>query len=251
MFDLTGKTALVTGGSRGLGLSVAENFHKQGAQVVILSRSQKCKEVASRLCGDGGAPVYGVCCDLSVRENIEPAFSKALDLLGGRLDILVNNAGIQRNHTCTDFPVEYWDDVMKVNGDAVFLLTQLAGKHMVSNRYGRIINFASMLSFGGGRLSLAYAFSKGGIAQITKAYSNEWAQYGVTVNAIAPGFMFTDMNEKMFSDLSKSGHLLTRIPVGRWGKAEDIGPAAVFLASDEAAYVSGIVLPIDGGFLAW
>lgn len=251
MFDLTGKKALVTGGTRGLGRSIVECYHKQGAEVVILSTTDRCKEVAKEIASDGGAPVHGVVCDLSKREQIEPAFNEALNLLGGRMDILVNNAGIQRNHTCTDFPIEYWDDIMKVNGDAVFILCQLAGKHMIANHYGRIINFASMLSFGGGRLSLAYAFSKGGVAQITKSYSNEWAKFGVTVNAIAPGFMFTDMNEKMFSDLSKSGHLLTRIPVGRWGKPEDIGPVAVFLASDEAAYVTGIVVPVDGGFLAW
>ena len=251
MFDLTGRKAIVTGASRGLGKSIAEAYHEQGAEVVLISTNEACQKVAKELMADGGAKAYGVPADLSKRDEVKRAFQEALDLLGGRLDILVNNAGINRNHKCAEFPEEDWDLVRSINYDAVYLMSKLASEVMIPQRYGRIINTASLLSIIGGRLSMAYAAAKGGVVQMSKAMSNEWAPYGITVNCIAPGYMNTDLNKEYFADLSRSGHLLPRIPVGRWGVGEDMKAASVFLASEEAAYVTGILLPVDGGFLAW
>lgn len=251
MFDLTGRKALVTGGTRGLGRAIAEAYHEQGAEVVIISTTSACHQAAREIAGDGKTPVYGVVCDLADRDDLKRGFEEALNLLGGRIDILFNNAGINRNHTSSDFPEEDWDLIRKVNYDAVFLLSQMAGRKMVEQKYGRIINMASLLSIIGGRMSLGYAAAKGGVVQMSKAMSNDWAKDGVTVNCIAPGYMNTDMNKEYCADLSKSGHLLTRIPVGRWGAERDLKAASVFLASEEADYITGIVLPVDGGFLAW
>lgn len=251
MFDLTGKKALVTGGSRGMGRSIAEAYHEMGAEVVIIATSDKVMDVAKEIASDGKAPVHGVVADLSDRDQLKRAFNESVELLGGRLDILFNNAGINRNHTCSDFTEEDFDLIRKVNYDAVFLLSQLAGNLMIKQNYGRIINMASLLSVIGGRLSLGYAAAKGGVVQMTKAMSNEWAKHNVTVNCIAPGYMNTDMNKEYCADLSRSGHLLARIPVGRWGVADDIKAASVFLASEEAGYVTGVMLPVDGGFLGW
>ncbi len=251
MFDLTGKKALVTGGSRGMGRSIAEAYHEMGAEVVIIATSDKVMDVAKEIASDGKAPVHGVVADLSDRDQLKRAFNESVELLGGRLDILFNNAGINRNHTCSDFTEEDFDLIRKVNYDAVFLLSQLAGNLMIKQNYGRIINMASLLSVIGGRMSLGYAAAKGGVVQMTKAMSNEWAKHNVTVNCIAPGYMNTDMNKEYCADLSRSGHLLARIPVGRWGVADDIKAASVFLASEEAGYVTGVMLPVDGGFLGW
>lgn len=251
MFDLTGKKALVTGGSRGMGRSIAEAYHEMGAEVVIIATSDKVMEVAKEIASDGKAPVHGVVADLSDRAQLRKAFNESVELLGGRLDILFNNAGINRNHTCSDFTEEDFDLIRKINYDAVFLLSQLAGNLMIKQNYGRIINMASLLSVIGGRMSLGYAAAKGGVVQMTKAMSNEWAKHNVTVNCIAPGYMNTDMNKEYCADLSRSGHLLARIPVGRWGVADDIKAASVFLASEEAGYVTGVMLPVDGGFLGW
>ena len=251
MFDLTGRKAIVTGGSRGLGRAIAQALHDQGAQVVVISTTDACKTAAAQIAAGAGAPAYGVVCDLSDREDLKRGFGEALELLGGRLDILVNNAGINRNHTSQDFTVADWDAIRKVNYDAVFLMSQLAAKVMMEQHYGRIINMASLLSIIGGRMSLGYAAAKGGVVQMSKAMSNDWAPFGITVNCIAPGYMNTDMNREYFSDLSRSGHLLARIPVGRWGVEDDLRAASVFLASEEAAYVTGALIPVDGGFLAW
>ncbi len=251
MFDLTGRKAIITGGNRGLGRAIAEAYHGQGAQVVIISTSSACQEAAKEIASDKGAPVYGVICDLSDRDSLEKGFHEALGLLGNRLDILVNNAGINRNHTSQDFPAGDWDAIRKVNYDAVFLMSQLAARVMMKEKYGRIINMASLLSVIGGRMSLGYAAAKGGVVQMSKAMSNDWAPYGITVNCIAPGYMNTDMNKEYCRDLSRSGHLLARIPAGRWGIPKDLQAASVFLASEEAGYVTGVMLPVDGGFLAW
>lgn len=251
MFDLNGQKAIVTGGNRGLGRAIAEAYHEQGAEVVIISTSAACEQAAAEIAADGGAPVHGVVCDLADRENLKSGFSEALAQLGGRLDILFNNAGINRNHISQEFPVEDWDLIRKVNYDAVFLLSQLAAEVMIKQKYGRIINMASLLSVIGGRMSLGYAAAKGGVVQMSKAMSNDWAPHGITVNCIAPGYMNTDMNKAYCADLSRSGHLLNRIPVGRWGIERDLRAASVFLASREADYVTGILLPVDGGFLAW
>lgn len=248
LFDLTGKTALVTGGSRGLGKGIAEGLCQAGAQVCILSASDAVFE-AEREFQSLGYRCCAVKCDISQDAQLRRGFQEALGLLGGRLDILVNNAGIQRRHKCEEFPLSDFDEVLNVNLRAVFTLCQLGGREMLNRGYGKIINIASMLSFFGGYTVPAYAASKGGVAQLTKALSNEWASRGICVNAIAPGYMATEMNTKLIQDEKRNTEILGRIPAGRWGTPEDMQGIAVFLASNASDYVHGAVIPVDGGYL--
>lgn len=245
LFSLEGKTALVTGGTRGLGKGIAEGLLEAGAKVVIVGSSDSVMDIADKM-GEGA---YGLKCDLSSEKDIERGFNEALSILGGRLDILVNNAGIQRRNKCENFLLTDWDDVININLRAVFTLCQHAGRHMLNNGYGKIINVASMLSFFGGYTVPAYSASKGGVMQLTKALSNEWAGRGINVNAIAPGYMATDMNTALINDEGRNKEILSRIPAGRWGQAEDLKGLAVFLASSASDYVSGAIIPVDGGYM--
>ncbi len=248
LFDLKGKTAIVTGGNRGLGKGITEGLAMAGAKVVIMASSDKVFEAAEEFCKKG-YEVFAVQHDLSKIEQAESAFNKAVDLLGGKLDILVNNAGVQRRNKCEVFTMEDWQTVIQINLNAVFSLCQLAGQHMLQNGGGKIINLASLLSFFGGYTVPAYAAAKGGVAQLTKALSNEWASRGINVNAIAPGYMATEMNTALIEDEGRSKEILSRIPAARWGKPEDIMGAAIFLASDASNYLNGAIIPVDGGYL--
>ena len=247
-FDLTGKKAIVTGGSRGLGKAMAEALCEAGAETVVLASSSNAQKTAEQLCG-AGYRAHAVQVDLGDRQAIPPAFEKAVGQLGGQVDILVNAAGIQRRNRCEEFTLEDWDDVIRVNLDAVFQLCQLAGRIMLKQGGGKIINIASMLSFFGGFTVPAYAASKGGVAQLTKALSNEWAGRGININAVAPGYMATEMNVKLIQDKKRNEEILGRIPAGRWGTPEDMKGIAVFLASSASDYLSGAVIPVDGGYL--
>lgn len=249
IFSLENKTAIVTGGNRGLGRGIAKGLAEAGAKVVIMASRDSVFRAADELSADG-LSVQPVKCDLSNEDNIKNGFSEAVALLGGKLDILVNNAGIQRRSKCEEFPLSDWDDVLNVNLRSVFILCQLAGRHMIPNGGGKIINLASMLSFFGGYTVPAYAASKGGVAQLTKALSNEWASKGINVNAIAPGYMATEMNTRLIEDSSRNAEILSRIPAGRWGKPEDMAGTAVFLASSASDYLSGAIIPVDGGYLS-
>lgn len=248
LFDLCGKKAIVTGGTRGLGRGIAEGLHEAGAEVVIIGTSEQAGSVATEI-GSTGAKAHAVQGDLGNREDLAKMFDSAVAKLGGSLDILVNCAGIQRRNPCLKFTIEDWDDVVEVNLTAVFLLCQMAGRIMVNKRKGKIINVASMLSFFGGYTVPAYAASKGGVAQMTKALSNEWASFGVNVNAIAPGYMDTSLNTALINDPERNSKILARIPAARWGKSEDVKGVAVFLASEASNYVSGALIPVDGGYL--
>ena len=248
LFDLTGKTAIVTGGNRGLGRGMAEGLCEAGATVCIMASSDSVFETEKEFIQKG----YSCCavkCDLSKSEDIEVKFKDALEKLGGRLDIIINNAGIQRRNPCVDFLKEDFDDVLNVNLKAVFQLCQLAGREMIKEGKGKIINLASMLSFFGGFTVPAYAAAKGGVAQLTKAFSNEWASKGICVNAIAPGYMSTEMNVRLIEDEKRNAEILSRIPKGRWGTAEDMKGIAVFLSSSASDYLSGAIIPVDGGYL--
>jgi 2-deoxy-D-gluconate 3-dehydrogenase len=247
-FDLSGKKAIVTGGSRGLGKAMAEALCEAGAEVVIIASSASAQKAAEQL-NQSGYRAYAVQADLSDREKIPSAFEKSVGLLGGRLDILVNAAGIQRRNRCEDFTLDDWDSVIRVNLSAVFQLCQLAGRIMLKQGGGKIINVASMLSFFGGFTVPAYAASKGGVAQLTKALSNEWAGRGININAVAPGYMATEMNEKLIQDKKRNAEILGRIPAGRWGTPEDMKGITVFLASSASDYLNGAVIPVDGGYL--
>jgi len=173
---------------------------------------------------------------------------RAAEALGG-LDILVNNAGVQRRHPAEEFPLDDWDTVLAVNLDAVWILAQAAGRMMLSQGHGKIINIASAMSFLGGVTVPAYAASKGGVAQLTKALSNEWAGRGVNVNAIAPGYMNTEMIAALVGNPQRGPLILARVPAGRWGVPDDLKGMVLFLASAASDYVHGAIIPVDGGFL--
>lgn len=249
-FDLTGKRAIVTGAAGGLSLGMAEGLHEFGASVVIIDVQDAGVQTAESL-GRTGAPVHFVKADLSCRAELTRAFDDALRHLGGGVDILANGAGIQRKIKAEEFPLEQWDLVMNINLNAVFILSQLAGRLMLEQGYGKIINIASMLSFFGGDSVPAYAATKGAVAQLTKALCNEWASRGINVNAIAPGFMDTDLNRHINMQNNPERHLkiAERIPAGRWGTPDDLKYLTVFLASHASDYINGTVIPCDGGYL--
>jgi 2-deoxy-D-gluconate 3-dehydrogenase len=247
LFDLTGKRALVTGSSRGIGRALAEGVLEAGATVVINGASGQVFTTAEELSALHPGRVFPIQADMSQRAELKRLFDEAVATLGG-LDILFVNHGIQHRQMAESFPVEEWDRIIDVNLSTVFVLDQLAGQYMLANGGGKIINTASLTSFFGGMRIPAYAASKGGVAQLTKALSNEWAGRGVTVNAIVPGYIHTDMTDDLVHD-AYGDTLLARIPAGRWGKPEDLKGIAVFLASAASDYVSGAVIPVDGGFL--
>lgn len=247
-FDLTGKRALVTGSSSGLGLGIAEGLLEAGAEVVLTGSSARAEEQAARLRSEG-RKAHAVQGDLLDPQAVPAIFQQALSILGG-IDILVNNAGIQRRSKCEDFPLTDFDDVVQVNMRAVFQLTQLAGREMLRQGRGKIINVASMNTYFGGKFIPAYAASKAGVAAMTRTFSNEWVSRGVNVNAIAPGYMATDMCAALKNDEGRNRDILARIPAGRWGTPEDMKGLAVFLASPASDYISGAIIPVDGGYLS-
>ena len=246
-FDLTGQVAAVTGGGRGLGSGITRALLDAGADVVVFGRSGVPAELTDHAAALG-RQVHFFAMDLSDPAQVE-AVSREV-LAAHRVDILVNNAGTQDRYPAVDFPLESWDEVINVNLRSVFQLCQFFGRPMLERGAGKIVNLASLLSFQGGFTVPAYAASKGAVAQVTKALCNEWAGQGVNVNAVAPGYMATDMNSALLADPDRLAQLSVRIPAGRWGNPEDIGNVVVFLASDAAAYVHGQVLAVDGGWLA-
>jgi 2-deoxy-D-gluconate 3-dehydrogenase len=246
-FDLTGRTAVVTGASRGIGAAVAAGLLGAGADVIGLQRGPLPQDLL-RLAADHGRRLSRVPVDLADEDSVAAAAVEATRL--APVDILVNNAGTQLRHPATDFPLADFDAVMAVNARAVFQLCQAFGTPMLERGWGRIVNLASLLSFQGGIRVPAYAASKGAVAQITKALCNEWASRGVNVNAVAPGYVDTDMNEALVADSERRDAISARIPAGRWGSGADLAGAVVFLSSEAAGYVHGVVLPVDGGWLA-
>ena len=245
-FDLTGKRAIVTGGSRGIGFALAEALYESGAVVAVTGSSQSIQLAANRL----GSPdrVRGFEGNFEDSTAVESCFHQALEFLGG-VDILVNNAGMQVRYPCEEFPLAEFERVIRVNLLSAFQMAQLAGHEMIRQGHGKIINIASMLSFFGGYTVPAYAASKGGIAQLTKSLSNEWASKGVNVNAIAPGYIATDNTAAIRADMVRNAEILSRIPAGRWGSPQDIAGALLFLCSTASDYLSGAIVPVDGGFM--
>ncbi len=243
-FNLSEKRALVTGATRGLGKAMAEILIEYGAATVITGTSDLVNNVA----GEIGA-VAGIKGNFLDRKKLEAVYNEAIEKLNGAPDILINNAAIQRRAACENFTDQDWDDIIQVNLSSVFTMCKLAGKNMLEKGYGKIINVASLISFFGGYNIPAYAASKGGVAQITKSLSNAWAGRGINVNAIAPGYMATDMNEALISDEVRNKKILDRIPAGRWGTPNDVKGITVFLASSASDYINGAVIPVDGGYL--
>ena len=248
LFDLTGRKAIVTGAAQGLAYSMAEGLMESGAEVAVIDISDRTVEVAREFCGRGFR-CHGIQADLSRIDELEGVFSRAVDALGG-LDIIVNGAGVQRRYRSEEFPTEEWDFVINVNLNSVWKLCQLAGRHFLENGGGKFINIASMLSFLGGYTVAAYAASKGGVAQLTKALSNEWAGKNININALAPGYMATALNTAIINDPVRSKEILDRIPARRWGQPGDMKGAVIFLASGASDYLNGAIIPVDGGFLS-
>jgi 2-deoxy-D-gluconate 3-dehydrogenase len=247
-FRLDDKVALVTGASAGLGAAIAVALAEAGAHVVAHGNSRApdatC-EVVNRT-GRKSLALRGDLADKSVPRQI---IEKTLEEFG-RVDILVNNAGTIRRAPAVEYGEDDWAAVIEVNLSSVFRLSQLAGRHMIERgRGGKIVNVASLLSFQGGITVPAYAASKGGVAQLTKALANEWARHGINVNAIAPGYIRTDNTAALQRDETRNRQILERIPAGRWGEPEDLTGAAVFLSSPASDYVNGHVLVVDGGWL--
>ena len=250
LFDVAGKKAIVTGASRGLGRGIAEGYMKAGVETVLVATTERIEEAAAGYRADG-FKCHGVAADLGKEDERVSAFGKAVAMLDGGLDILVNSAGTQRRHKSEEFPLEDWDIVLNVNLTATFRMCQLAAQVMLKNGGGKIINLASLLSFFGGFTVPAYAASKGGVAQLTKALCNEWAGRGINVNALAPGYMATDMNVALMDTASpRCKEITERISAHRWGSPEDLQGVAIFLASRASDYVNGAVIPVDGGYLA-
>ncbi|MGH9420439.1 MAG: 2-dehydro-3-deoxy-D-gluconate 5-dehydrogenase KduD [Thermoanaerobaculia bacterium] len=248
-FSLGGKTALVTGASRGLGQAIAVAFGRAGASVVcVSSKPGGAAATVSEIRGLG-REAREIACDVSDREQLI-AMAESAEREAGSIDILVNNAGTIRRRAAVDYSADDWDIVLRTNLDSVFFLSQRFGRGMVEREHGKIINIASLLSFSGGITVPAYTASKHAVAGLTKALANEWASSNVQVNAIAPGYFETDNTEALRIDATRSKEILSRIPASRWGQPSDITGAALFLASDASNYVTGHVLVVDGGWMA-
>lgn len=248
-FSLKGKTALVTGSSRGLGAGIAIALAEAGAQVALHDHPKFSPDETHKTIQAAGGRSAVFTADLIDAATCPPLIEQVVKKFG-TIDILVNNAGIIRRAPAVDHPMEDWLAVININLTAVFRLTQLAGKYMLAQGSGKIINTASLLAFQGGVLVPGYAAAKGGVAQLTKAFANEWAGKGINVNAIAPGYMATDNTAPLRADPARSKAILERIPAGRWGLPADVAAPVVFLASKASDYVNGHVLVIDGGWLA-
>ena len=247
-FDLSGKTALVTGASRGIGQAIALGLAEAGADIIaVASTADNAADTAAQIKALG-REAHTLGCDQSSPKAIRTAVDAALDM--GAVDILINNAGTIRRAPAAEYSDEDWDAVISTNLNGVFQFCRGIGKNMVARGQGKIVNIASLLTFQGGITVPAYAASKGGVGQLTKALANEWAASGVQVNAIAPGYIATDNTAALRADENRNASILARIPTGRWGKASDIAGAAVFLSSPAANYVNGHILTVDGGWMA-
>ncbi len=246
-FDLTGKVAIVTGANTGIGQAIAAALAEAGADVACVGRTPAEDTVAKIRALGRKAEI--VSADLSTIEPVQRVVDETVAKLGG-LDILINNAGIIRRADAVDFTEADWDAVIDTNLKSVFFLCQAAGRHMIANGGGKIVNIASMLTFQGGIRVPSYTASKSGIGGLTKLLANEWASKGINVNAIAPGYIATNNTAALQADEDRNAAILGRIPAGNWGDASDLGGAAVFLSSAAANYVQGHILAVDGGWLA-
>lgn len=248
MFGLGGKVAIVTGATGGIGRAAALGLAEAGAHVVVLGKTQDpevtCKEVRAL-----GRESMGFQGDIAEGRFLDRVVCETL-ARWNHIDVLVNSAGMAVRAPAADFSDTDWDKVIDLNLTSLFRLCQRVGRQMIKQKSGKIINIASILSFVGGINVPAYAASKGGVAQVTKALANEWAPFQVNVNAIAPGYIATDLTEPLYNDPQRSKEIISRIPAGRWGSSEDLVGAVVFLASPASDWVHGHVLVVDGGWMA-
>ncbi|KAL6806412.1 NAD(P)-binding protein [Trichoderma sp. SZMC 28013] len=250
LFSLAGKTALVTGGTRGIGQAIAIGLAEAGADIVLVQRNTE-ESVTKQSIEALGRKCHIVIADLSDRSSVHGLIASVTE--AHHIDILINNAGIMRRYPATEISQEVLDEVMEVNFNGPFILCRDMGRYWIDNKIdGRLINIASLSTFQGGVRMAAYSSSKGAVGQLTKALSNEWAQHKIRVNAIAPGYIATDMNTDTRNNPDQAYYqsIVTRIPMGHWGKPEDFKGPAVFLASDASSYVSGETIVVDGGWMA-
>ncbi len=249
MFSLKNRIAIITGTTRGLGQSLAEGLAESGATVVALDRSENGH--LPNLCRALGTVFKRIKIDLlnASKKDLENVINSVIDEFS-HIDILVNNAGITRRGEVEDFAEDDWLDVLKVNLNVPFFLSQAVSKFFIKQKSGKIINIASMLSYQGGILVPSYAASKHGIVGLTKSFANALAPYGINVNAIAPGFIATDMTLPLQQNKERNDLICKRIPAGRWGRGDDLKGTLIFLASPLSNYVNGIVIPVDGGWLS-
>jgi len=247
-FSLEGKIAVVTGSSRGLGQAMAVGLAEAGANIIGVSRRPQTE--TEKMVKKNGVEFLWIEMDMLESNKVDVIVKKAVEKFG-KVDILVNNAGIIRRGPAIEFTGKDWDDVLNLNLKKVFLLSQAFAKQVISQKSkGKIINVASMLSFQGGINVTSYTAAKHGVLGLTRILANEWAGYGINVNAIAPGYMETELTEPLIKDEKRNAEILARIPLGRWGKPEDLKGAVVFLASTASDYVTGTVIAVDGGWLS-
>ncbi|WP_396634870.1 SDR family oxidoreductase [Maribacter sp. R86514] len=247
-FSLAGKKAIVVGGAGDLGKAMVEAISQAGAQTVVIDFDERVFDICKEFKKDG-LEVDAIRADISKISEIKESYQSALELLAGKIDILINSAGIQRRYPSEDFPDEEWSKVIAINLDATFYYCKYVAKNMLANGGGKIINIASLMSFLGGITIPAYAASKGGVGQLTKALSNDWAAKGICVNAIAPGYMDTQLNTALINDKKRTEEVFIRVPMKRWGNGEDLKGLTVFLCSSASDYITGTVIPVDGGYL--
>lgn len=245
-FSLTGKKALVTGASKGIGASIAIALAQAGADVVLVGRTQESLSATRTTIENLGRSTETLIADVESRVQISEAFNSIEQL---NVEIVVNNAGSISRAAAIETSLEDWDRIIDTNLNSVFQISQLCAKSMLTKGHGRIINIASLLSFQGGINVPAYTASKHAVAGVTKALANEWGAKGVTVNAIAPGYISTDNTQALRNDVDRNTSILARIPIGRWGTPEDLAAVAVFLASPAAAYINGEIITVDGGWM--
>ena len=251
MFDLTGKVALISGGSRGLGRGFAAALASCGADLALVARgAEELRAAQEEISAEYGVDVLALQADVTVGEQVEAAVEQTVARFG-RLDVLINNAGLNIRKPALELSAAEFAQVLDVNLNGCFLLAQAAGRRMVTQRYGRVINVGSVLGVVGATTVSAYASSKGAVSQLTKVLALEWAQYGVTVNCLAPAYFATELTKPLFEDPVRREFIQSRTPLGRWGEPEELYGAIVYLASDASSYMTGQTLFVDGGWLAW
>ncbi len=248
-FRTDNKLALVTGCSRGIGLAIAQALAESGADIIGVSNSMPAtgSEVEKAVTA-AGRKFYPFQADFSKRSSVY-AFLEKVREAHPKIDILINNAGNILRKPAAEHPDEYWDTIMDINLNTQFIITREIGKSMLANGYGKIVFTCSLLSFQGGINVPGYAASKGAIASLLKAFANEWASKGITVNGVAPGYIATDNTAQLRADQERNNAILARIPAGRWGSPEDLAGAFVFLSSPASDYVNGSIITVDGGWM--